>query len=51
MKLEPKSPKIHKNYLLPGKIVESLQKLAARLGYTETDLLVIALDKLIKENE
>lgn len=51
MKLKPKQPKLHKNYLIPGELVESLQKLASRLGYTETDLLVIALEKLIKENE
>ena len=51
MKLTPKIPKQRKNYFLPSELVKSVERLAAELGYTETDLVIIALNNLLKENE
>lgn len=51
MKLTPKIPKQRKNYFLPSELIKSIEKLAVGLGYSETDLVIIALNNLLKENE
>lgn len=51
MKLSPKIPRQRKNYFLSSNLIKSLEELSARLGYSETDLVTIALQNLIKENE
>ena len=51
MKLPPKTPKRRKNYFLPDTLTNHLEKLASKLGYTETELVVIALERLMKDNE
>jgi len=51
MKLSPKIPKQRKNYFLPSDLIKKVDELAARLGYSETDLLIIALNNLLKDNE
>lgn len=51
MKLKNKIPKIRENYYIRVNLIEELEKLSKKTGYTKTDLIEIAIQNLIKENE
>lgn len=51
MKLENKIPKIRENYYIRLNLIEGLEKLSNKTGYSKTDLIEIAIQNLLKENE
>ena len=51
MKLQPKKDKVRETYYLPPDLIEKLENLATRLNYTKTQLIEIAVQNLVKENE
>lgn len=51
MKLQNKIPKIRENYYIHRNLVEELEKLSIKTGYTKTELIEIAIINLLKENE
>jgi predicted transcriptional regulator len=51
MKIKTKKEKIRENYFFDPELVEKLQELAERKNYTRTQLVTMAVENLIKENE
>ena len=51
MKIKPKIKKIRENYYFDEQLVLRLEEIAQRTGYTRTQLAIMAIENLIKENE
>lgn len=51
MKLQQKIQKVRENYYLDFDLAAKLEKLSEKTKYTKTELVTIAIQNLLKENE